>query len=354
MDKIRYGLIGAGWRAAFFMRAARLMPDRFELCGVLCRSEERAREVAQQHEVRTFASLDALLDARPEFVVSCVSKAEMPKMTRMLLERGMPVLAETPLATDVDGLETLYAAWRQTGTPLQLAEQYFLWPTHQARRALIDRGLLGDVHHCALSDVHDYHAVSLFRHYLGEESGPVRVRANRMDFPVTATDSRAGLITTGEAGQESRVLAQLRYGDGRAALYDFSGLQYHSTIRTRHVRICGTRGEIFDDEVRYLTQDHRPRMSRLEVRRDGITGTICAVDFEGERLYESPFPADIPMTEDEIAVFDVLTRMGRMVRGGEPFYPVRHAFRDGYLSALMHAAADGDTEVISRTMPWDT
>ena len=163
MDKIRYGLIGAGWRAAFFMRAARLMPDRFELCGVLCRSEERAREVARQHEVRTFASLDALLDARPEFVVSCVSKAEMPKMTRTLLERGMPVLAETPLATDVEGLETLYAAWRQTGTPLQLAEQYFLWPTHQARRALIDRGLLGDVHHCALSDVHDYHAVSLFR-----------------------------------------------------------------------------------------------------------------------------------------------------------------------------------------------
>ena len=28
---IRFGVVGSGWRAEFFVRMARLMPDRFEV-----------------------------------------------------------------------------------------------------------------------------------------------------------------------------------------------------------------------------------------------------------------------------------------------------------------------------------
>ena len=141
---------------------------------------------------------------------------------------------------------------------------------------------------------------------------------------------------------ESRVLAQLDYGDGRVGLYDFAGSQYHSAIRSSHLRILGTRGEIFDDEVRWVRKDGRPARAVLVYQKDEITGTIRAIDFDGRRVYENPFRWDVAMTEDDIAVCTVLVRMGRALAGGERHYP--YAFRDSYLAIALSRLADEDGE----------
>ncbi len=39
---IRFGLIGAGWRAEFFLRIAQALPDRFQITGVVTRNADRA------------------------------------------------------------------------------------------------------------------------------------------------------------------------------------------------------------------------------------------------------------------------------------------------------------------------
>ena len=320
MRRIRFAVAGSGWRAMFYVRAAQNLPERFELAGVLCRTREKAEAFAGQHGVPAFDSLDALLAARPEFVVSCVSKASMAEMVMELLRRGMPVLSETPLAIDEETLERVEQTQRSTGTPLEMAEQYFLYPGHAARIAVIGTGALGRVHSVWLSMMHDYHGISMLRAFLGEEI---------------------------------RTLAQLDYGDGRMGLYDFSGTQYHSAIRSGHVRILGTRGEIFDDDVRWVDAQGRPQQERLQVERDRMSGTVRAVSFLGERLYENPFRADVTMSEDEIAVCSVLERMGETLRTGQPFYPLAHAFRDAYIACLMAGAADEDGRIHTVAMDWD-
>ena len=353
MSRIRYGVVGTGWRALVFVRAARLLPEVFELTGVACRNEERAAQFGAEHGVPAFGSVDALLETKPEFVVSCVPKAAMESMVEGLLERGVPVLSETPLAVELPALMRLWETQRRTGVMLQLAEQYFLWPTHQARRALIDRGLLGDVHNCWISRAHDYHGISLLRWFLGPAQGEIELRARCVNTPIIVTGGRDGIHTDGETGFENRTFAQFDYPDGKLGIYDFSGTQYHSEIRSSHLRILGTRGEIFDDEVRWVDAQNRPQQARLEIRRDRASGTIRAVDFEGERLYSNPFPADRAMTEDEIAVFDVLRRMGHAVRTGEQFYRDAFAFGDTYLSILLWEAGPKDERVKSESMPWD-
>lgn len=349
-ERIRFAVAGTGWRALFYIRAAKNLPELFELTGVLCRTQERAESFAQEHGVRTFVSLDALLETKPEFVVSCIYKAELADMCMRVMERGVPALCETPLAVNLDKLSELRDAQKRTGVTLEMAEQYFLYPMHQARRALIEKGLLGDVVYCYLSAMHDYHGVSMLRAYLGGESGPVGIRAHKTKTPIVVTGGRGGYITSGEMGEEYRVLAQFDYGDGRVGMYDFAGTQYHSAIRSNHLRILGTRGEIADDEVRWIDDSSRPHLDRLVVHTDEITGTIRAISFDGEYVYENPFRTDVAMTEDDIAVSSVLVRMGASVRGGCCHYP--YAFRDSYLSCVMTAAASENAGVTADALNW--
>lgn len=351
MSKIRYAVAGNGWRAMFFVRAALNLPELFELTGVLCRSEEKAKAFEADHGVKAFWDLDAMLETKPEFVVSCQTKAVMPGMTMALLRRGVPVLSETPLATDLETLQEMLNLQKETGTPLDMAEQYFLYPNHQARRALIAKGILGDVQNVWMSMMHDYHGISMLRAYLGEESEPVTIRARKLTTPIVYTGGRPGYVANGEIENEYRVLAQFDFGGGRVGMHDFAGSQYHSAIRTNHLRILGTRGEIFDDEVRWVREDGRPEVSRLVYHHDLITGTLRAIDFDGERVYTNPFRTDVSMTEDDIAVCTVMTRFAGALKGGEAHYP--YAFRDSYLSIVLTDLADRDESATVDALAWN-
>ncbi|MGN0775342.1 MAG: Gfo/Idh/MocA family protein [Candidatus Ventricola sp.] len=350
MQKIRYAVAGNGWRAMFYVRAAKNLPEWFELTGVLCHTREKAEAFERAHGVRAVWTLDALMETKPDFVVVCVSKKGLAAMTMDCLMRGMPVLSETPLAIDLPTLSALQRTQEQTGVPLEMAEQYFLYPSHQARRALVADGLLGQVHSVWISMMHDYHGISMLRAYLGEESGPVTLRARRLTSPIVHTGGRPGMVAGGGIEDENRVLAQLDFGGGRVGLYDFAGSQYHSAIRTNHLRILGTRGEIFDDEVRWVREDGRPARAALVYHRDEITGTIRAIDFDGRRVYENSFRCDAVMSEDDIAVSTVLVRMGRALDGGEKHDP--YAFRDSCLSILLTRLAGEDGEETVDVLGW--
>ena len=350
MDKICFAVAGNGWRAMFFVRAALNLPEIFELTGVLCRSPEKAQAFEAAHGVKAFSELDAMLETKPDFVVSCQTKAAMPGMAMELLRRGEPVLSETPLATDLETLQEMLRVQKETGTPLEMAEQYFLYPNHQARRALIEKGILGDVQNVWMSMMHDYHGISMLRTYLGEESGPVTIRARKLTTPIVHTGGRPGLVAGGEVENEYRVLAQFDFGGGRVGMHDFAGSQYHSAIRTNHLRILGTRGEIFDDEVRWVQADGRLAKAALVYHHDEITGTLRAIDFDGQRVYANPFRWDVAMTEDDIAVCTVMTRFARALRGGEQHYP--YAFRDSYLSIVLTQLANRDGMETVDALKW--
>jgi len=351
MQKIRYAVAGTGWRAMFYIRAAKRLPEIFELTGVLCRTEEKAEAFEKAHGVKAFASLDTLLEMKPMFVVSCVNKAGMADMVMRLLEAGMPALSETPLAIEMDKLKKLHETQVRTGTALAMAEQYFLYPSHAARINVLKMGILGDVTSCALSAMHDYHGISMLRAYLGEEAGPVTMRARKVASPIVVTGGRGGYVTDGQTGDEFRTFAQIDFGGGRLGLYDFSGTQYHSAIRSNHVRILGTRGEMFDDEVRFLREGNRPAMARFVTHRDEITGTIRAIDFDGERVYENPFRCDVSMDEDEIAVCCVMKRYAEELAGGEKHYS--YAFRDSFMAMEMSRLAEEDGAAELAVPDWD-
>src|SRR3954454_11220256 len=147
-----FGVIGSGWRSAFFLRVARSAPDRFRVTGVVTRSAERGAEISSQWGVPAFPSVAELLRAdAPDFVIPAVPWEVTPEVTREAVALGARVLAETPPAPDVPGLRALWADVGGSGQ-VQVAEQYLLMPAHAARLAVVRDGVIGEptaVHVCS-------------------------------------------------------------------------------------------------------------------------------------------------------------------------------------------------------------
>jgi predicted dehydrogenase len=100
----RFGIVGRGWRAEFFGRLARLLPERLQVVGVVTRSPQAAHAVEETWGVDTYPTTDALLAVEPEFVVVAVPWATNPGIVEAIAGAGVPVLCETPPAPDLDGL----------------------------------------------------------------------------------------------------------------------------------------------------------------------------------------------------------------------------------------------------------
>ena len=132
-----FGIVGSGWRAEFFVRLARLLPDQLTLVGASVRRSEAAEQLTQRWSAPAFLSPKELIRSRqPDFVISCVPWSANPEVVTALVESGVHVLSETPPAPDLDSQRKL---WAQVGSHdlVQVAERYLLMPGHAARRELI-------------------------------------------------------------------------------------------------------------------------------------------------------------------------------------------------------------------------
>lgn len=356
--KTRFIVIGYGWRADFFYRIAKLVPERFEICAGVLRTKERAQQVAEEQKVFATEDLEEALKTEPDFAVLCVPREIVKDYLVRLMEKGIPVLTETPPGKDVPELQEL---WRETVRlkgRVQVLEQYFLQPYYAAVQEIIRKGYLGEVSYVMLSALHGYHAVSMYRKLLGIGWENCTIQGKRFFADLTATNGRAGFDHSGKRIRAERDWASLEFETENApktALFDFSGEQYFSTIRRRRWNIQGSRGEVNDDWVSYLTgenQTARQEMRRLDIGLNNNSEWSHRGIMFGEHLvYENPFyPAR--MNDDEIAVASCLERMKKYVETGEEFYPLAEALQDTYLSFLLEEAVQSGKEIKSETQEW--
>lgn len=354
-SKIRFGILGGGWRSEFFIRAAKAVPERFELAGVWMRSQQKAQALAQKYAVRVTTDLEELLETHLDYVVLCIPRENTLEYLEPLYSRGILVLCETPPS---DSLENLNRVWELTQSKqgkIQVAEQYFLQPYHAAALEVVRRGYLGEVSNLRLSMVHGYHGVSLIRKYLNVGMQSCRISARHFAFPGIHHCDRTGLYTQGTAKPSSREVALLEFESGKTAFFDFDGEQYFSYIRRRSINVQGDRGELNDSSLSYLTEDLTPvtlPLHRVDTGADSnLEGFYHRGIQVGEQfMYRNPFPG-ARLTDDELAVASCMDRMGHYAKTGEEFYPLKEALQDAYLSLLMQQA--DQTTIQSAPQSWN-
>jgi predicted dehydrogenase len=340
VTSVRFALIGGGWRAAFYLRIATALSERFEATGLLTRDPGRRESFAQEFGVATPSTLDELLASKPDFVVVATPWATTPVLLRELSDRRIPILSETPPAPDLDGLRAL-APLARTGR-IQVAEQYQFQPLHAARLSVARSGRLGRVSEARVSAAHGYHGVDLIRRLLDLDREPLTIRAHRFVSPIVAGPGRAGPSVEEQVVESEGVVAFLDAGD-RLGVYDFTDDQYFSWIRSRWVLVRGDRGEINDRSVRSLL-DFQTAVGGDLVRHDaGHDGNLEGFHLKGITLgdawmYRNPF-APARLSDDEIAVATCLSGMHAWLGGGPDVCSLADAAQDHYLGLLIGEAA---------------
>jgi predicted dehydrogenase len=288
--------------------------------------------------------------------VTAVPWAVTPSLVVELVSRGVPVLAETPPAPDLDGLRALWAAVGSSGL-VQVAEQYSRMPPHAARLALVRSGVLGSPTRVDVSSTHQYHAVSLIRTLLGVGRGPAEVRATRTVAPLADPLSRAGWASPVEVRQATTTIATISFAGGGFGLYDFTDNQWHNQLLARRLLVRGTSGELHDDSVMRLADDKTIVRTPIVRRQTGYDLDLDGFDtdhitFGSAVLYRNPFVGK-RWNDEEIAIATLLGDMTAWVAGDGPEpYPLADGIQDHRIALAIEEAADSDTPAHVADEPW--
>ncbi len=332
-----FAVIGSGFRSAIYWNVAAGL-EGVDCVGVVTR---RPRALP----VPAFESLGALLRERTvDFVVTSTPISVTPGVVVDLVDRAVPVLAETPPAGSPDEVDVLWRTVGGTGL-VQVAEQYHLMPLHAARLAAVRGGLVGRVGQVHVSSTQLYHAVSLIRRFLGVGVEAAVVRGSRFVAPLVDPLDRGGWTGDLEPHDATTTLATIDFGGGRSGLYDFTDNQTRNLLRTRRLLVRGSHGELSDETVvRHVdaTTITRTSFSRRQTGHDldqnGYATDHIAL---GDNVYwRNPWPLQ-RWTDDELAIAELLTRMAAWVNGDGPDpYPLLDACTDQLVALAMTEAAE--------------
>ncbi len=204
---------------------------------------------------------------------------------------------------------------------------------------------------------HGYHGISLIRKFLDVTYEPVKITAHRFTSPLIAGPDRYAPPEQERIASSEQTIAYLDFGD-RLGVFDFTGDQYHSWIRSPRLLIRGERGEINNTQVLYLADYLTPITYEL-VRQDaGIAGNLEGYYHKGilagsEWIYKNPFiPARL--NDDEIAIASCMLGMDKYIDGGPDMYSLAEAAQDHYLALMIEQAVASGQAVNATMQPWAT
>jgi predicted dehydrogenase len=238
---------------------------------------------------------------------------------------------------------------------VQVAEQYPFQPLHAARLALARSGKLGEISQAQISVAHGYHGIALIRKFLNLGYTNAAIQAFEFKSSLIAGPDRQGPPSEERKIESAQVVAVLHFGH-KLAVFDFTGDQYRSWIRSHRVLIRGDRGEINNLDASYLLDFRTYLRVRFERQDAGENGNLEGYYHKGytaggDWWYRNPF---VPgrLSDDEIAVSTCLSLMAHYLETGESFYSVADASQDHYLSILIAEAASTGKRLETSTQMW--
>ena len=133
---LKVAVIGLGWMGKVHLRNYTEMPG-VEVVGVMDVNPETLAEVHKQFGVATYDSIEKLLENKIDAVSICVPTVEHHKAGMQVIERGIALIIEKPLAATVKEGEELVAAAAARNLPLMVGHVERFNPAVQRVKELV-------------------------------------------------------------------------------------------------------------------------------------------------------------------------------------------------------------------------
>jgi predicted dehydrogenase len=148
MNKIRVAVIGAG---VFGRHHLRVLSQSLNavLAGVVDTDPERAAQAAAEHNCLTYATLEELKGAADAAIVA-VPTSLHAEVGCELLEAGIDVLVEKPIASDLAGARRLVETAERHGRILQVGHLERFNPAVAALKKMVTVPLFFEIHRLSL------------------------------------------------------------------------------------------------------------------------------------------------------------------------------------------------------------
>jgi predicted dehydrogenase len=350
-------IVGAGWRAEFYIRIALLMPEKFEVIGVVARKEDVRNTLEQEFGVKTFSSVSQLLShKKPDYAVSSVSWDSNPSVVEELIQAGVYVLCETPPAPTVEALQQL---WKAVGASemVQVAEQYLNLPGHSSRLSITKSGVIGEVTSVELSSTHGYHAVSIMRGFLQSGFEPTTIMTQQFEAPLVNPLVRDGWNDDLSPQIAKTTISLIDFGGGKSGVYNFVDNQWHNQLRHRRIVVRGSKGEIVDDAVIRLVDGPAITTSKIERYQLGYDLNLDGFDtehlsFDGQVVFKNPF-VGLRFMDEEIAIAQLMIQMADWINGNaKPPYPLNEGCQDQLISLAMNDSIASGKSITTQKQDW--
>jgi UDP-N-acetylglucosamine 3-dehydrogenase len=299
---LRISVVGAGLMGRFHARAVSEHP-RTELADVVDASPE-AEAVAWERRARWLRDVDELLEgpSLPDAAIVSVPTSDHAPVALRLLQAGVPVLVEKPIASTLEEARALIDAARAAGATLAVGHVERFNP---AVRALQER-LRGD----ELGRVFQIHArrLSPFPRRIGDTGVAHDLATHDLDIMcrLAGTPVRISSETDRKAHgtREDLLAALLRFDSGAIGLLEVNWL---TPTKVRQLTVTGERGMFVVDYLEqhltlYENAQATERWPELDVF-DGVTeGNVTRYAISREEPIRAQLEAFVDAVRGEAPV----------------------------------------------------
>lgn len=137
-------LIGAGYFSEFHLDAWRRLADA-EIVGICDLDEEKARRAAEKYGVAAVYThvSDALQQTDLDFVDIATVPAGRLEIVRQVIERGLPMICQKPLAADFRTAKQIIELANSSNQPFMVHDNFRFQPWYREIKRLLDIGVIG-------------------------------------------------------------------------------------------------------------------------------------------------------------------------------------------------------------------
>jgi predicted dehydrogenase len=143
-NRIRVAVVGAGEFGRNHARVYRELPGA-DLVGIYDKNPERAKQIAAEFQTKMFSSLEDLR-GQVDAASVAVPTVDHASVGCQLLELGLDVLVEKPMASDLAEADALIAAAKKFSRVLQVGHVERFNPAVIAVQPILNRPLFFEVH----------------------------------------------------------------------------------------------------------------------------------------------------------------------------------------------------------------